>query len=163
VVAPAWLQPVFIPPRLRHAALAISPSPEERMPTPVGSFTVKITPQAAEAGVGDPSIGRMGLHKRFEGGLRGEAHGQMLAMRTPVDGSAVYVALDRFEGELDGRRGGFALHHRGVMDAGVAALEVWVAPIRAAASWPAARPARHPRRGQGALLPARLLAAGAGA
>ena len=98
------------------------------MPIASGSFTVKITPQAPEAGVGDPSIGRMGLHKLFEGGLRGEALGQMLAMRTPVDGSAVYVALDRFEGELDGRRGGFALHHRGVMDAGVAALEVWVAP-----------------------------------
>ena len=98
------------------------------MPIASGSFTVKITPQPAEAGVGDASIGRMGLHKSFEGGLSGEAHGQMLAMRTPVDGSAVYVALDRFEGALDGRRGGFALHHRGVMDAGVAALEVWVAP-----------------------------------
>jgi hypothetical protein len=49
-------------------------------------------------------------------------------MRTPVEGSAVYVALDCFEGELDGLRGGFALHHRGVMDAGVPTLEVWVAP-----------------------------------
>ena len=98
------------------------------MPTTAGSVTVKITPQAPEDGVGDPGIGRMGLHKVFEGGLRGEARGQMLAMRTPVDGSAVYVALDRFEGELDGRLGGFSLHHRGVMDAGVPALEVWVAP-----------------------------------
>jgi len=98
------------------------------MPIASGSFNVKITPQPAEADVGDPGIGRMGLHKVFEGGLAGEARGQMLAMRTPVDGSAVYVALDRFEGELDGRRGGFSLHHRGVMDAGVAALEVWVAP-----------------------------------
>jgi hypothetical protein len=99
-----------------------------RMPIASGSFSVKITPQPAQADVGDPGIGRMGLHKVFEGGLVGEARGQMLAMRTPVDGSAVYVALDRFEGELDGRRGGFSLHHRGVMDAGVAALEVWVAP-----------------------------------
>ena len=99
-----------------------------RKPIASGSFTVKITPQPAQADVGDPGIGRMGLHKVFEGGLVGEARGQMLAMRTPVDGSAVYVALDRFEGELDGRRGGFSLHHRGVMDAGVAVLEVWVAP-----------------------------------
>ena len=98
------------------------------MPIASGSFSVKITPQPAQADVGDPGIGRMGLHKVFEGGLAGEARGQMLAMRTPVDGSAVYVALDRFEGKLDGRRGGFSLHHRGVMDAGVAALEVWVAP-----------------------------------
>jgi hypothetical protein len=98
------------------------------MPTANGSFRVQITPQPAEDGVGDASIGRMGLLKVFEGGLRGEARGQMLAMRTAVEGSAVYVALDRFEGELDGRRGGFALHHRGVMDAGVPALEVWIAP-----------------------------------
>ena len=98
------------------------------MPIASGSFTVKITPQPAEDGVGDPGIGRMGLHKQFEGGLQGEARGQMLAMRTPVDGSAVYVALDRFEGSLDGKRGGFSLHHRGVMDAGVAVLEVWIAP-----------------------------------
>jgi hypothetical protein len=99
-----------------------------RMPIASGSFTVKITPQPAEDGVGDPGIGRMGLHKQFEGGLQGEARGQMLAMRTPVDGSAVYVALDRFEGSLDGKHGGVSLHHRGVMDAGVAVLEVWVAP-----------------------------------
>ena len=98
------------------------------MPRASGTFSVTMNPQAAEAGVGDASIGRIGLHKRFEGGLSGEALGQMLATRSPVDGSAAYVALDRFEGELDGRRGGFALHHRGVMDAGVAALEVWVAP-----------------------------------
>jgi hypothetical protein len=98
------------------------------MPTATGTFNVKITPQPAETGVGDASIGRMGLHKVFEGGLRGEAHGQMLAMRSAVEGSGVYVALDRFEGELDGRKGGFALHHRGVMDAGVPALEVLVAP-----------------------------------
>lgn len=98
------------------------------MPTATGSFSVTITPQAAQEGVGDASVGRMGLHKLFEGGLRGEARGQMLAMRTPVEGSAVYVALDRFEGELDGRKGGFALYHRGVMDAGVPTLEVLVAP-----------------------------------
>lgn len=98
------------------------------MPTATGSFSVKITPQPAQEGVGDATIGRMGLHKVFEGGLRGEAHGEMLAMRSAVEGSGVYVALDRFEGELDGRKGGFALHHRGVMDASVPTLEVLVAP-----------------------------------
>ena len=93
-----------------------------------GSFTVRITPQAAEDGVGDASIGRMALHKRFEGELVGEALGQMLATRTPVEGSAVYVALDRVEGELHGRRGGFSLHHLGVMDRGQPALDVRIVP-----------------------------------
>ena len=98
------------------------------MPVATGSFTVSISPQAAEPGVGDESIARMALAKRFEGGLEGEAFGQMLATRTPVDGSAAYVALDRFEGSLDGRRGGFSLHHRGVMTRGAPTLEVWVVP-----------------------------------
>ncbi len=98
------------------------------MPRTSGSFTVKITPQAAEAGVGDASIGRMALQKSFEGGLRAEALGQMLAIRSAVEGSAVYVALDRVEGELDGRRGGFSLHHRGLMDRGASSLEVVVVP-----------------------------------
>jgi hypothetical protein len=98
------------------------------MPRASGSFTVEITPQLQESGVGDASIGRMGLYKRFEGGLRGEARGQMLATRSPVDGSAAYVALDRFEGELDGRRGGFSLQHRGIMDRGEASLQVSVVP-----------------------------------
>jgi hypothetical protein len=93
-----------------------------------GSFAVTITPQPAEDGIGDPGIGRMALYKRFEGALQGEARGQMLAMRTAVDGSAVYVALDRVEGELDGRRGGFSLHHRGVMERGSPSLEVSIVP-----------------------------------
>jgi hypothetical protein len=98
------------------------------MPSTSGTFIVTITPQPSEAGVGDPAIARMGLHKQFEGGLRGQAWGQMLAVRTAVEGSAAYVALDRVEGELDGRRGGFCLHHRGLMQRGEPTLEVLVVP-----------------------------------
>jgi hypothetical protein len=98
------------------------------MPSTSGSFSVTITPQAAEAGVGDPLIGRMALHKRFEGGLSAEARGQMLAVRGGVEGSAAYVALDRVEGTLEGRRGSFCLHHRGLMQRGAPTLEVFVVP-----------------------------------
>jgi hypothetical protein len=93
-----------------------------------GSFSVKIAPQAPEDGVGDPGIARMGLHKQFEGELQAEARGQMLAIRGAVEGSAAYVALDRVEGVLHGRRGGFSLHHRGVMDRGQPSLEVRIVP-----------------------------------
>ena len=96
------------------------------MPRATGTFHVTMSPQPAESAVGDASIGRFGLLKRFEGGLRGEALGQMLATRSPVEGSAAYVALDRFEGELDGRHGGFSLVHRGLMDRGEPELEVLV-------------------------------------
>jgi hypothetical protein len=93
-----------------------------------GSFQVTITPQPAEAGVGDASIARMALHKVFEGALSGDARGQMLATRTATPGSAGYVALDRFEGVLDGRAGGFSLQHSGTMDRGVATLSLAVVP-----------------------------------
>lgn len=93
-----------------------------------GSFSVKITPQPAEDGVGDPAIGRMGLSKTFDGPLSGTARGQMLAMGTATPGSAGYVALDRFEGSLDGRAGGFSLQHSGTMDRGAPTLSIQVIP-----------------------------------
>ena len=93
-----------------------------------GAFSVTVTALPAESGIGDASIGRMSLHKVFQGDLAGEAHGQMLAAMTAVAGSAAYVALDRFEGSLDGRRGGFSLQHRGVMDRGAPELTVTIVP-----------------------------------
>ncbi len=93
-----------------------------------GTFSVTITPQAADESVGDPVIGRMALFKRFEGPLSGIARGQMLATRTATPGSAGYVALDRFEGTLDGRAGGFSLQHSGVMDRGTPSLLIQVVP-----------------------------------
>lgn len=93
-----------------------------------GKFSVTVTPQAVEDGVGDPAIGRMALCKTFEGDLVGIARGQMLAVRTDTPGSAGYVALDRFEGRLDGRSGGFSLQHSGSMDRGAPALSIHVIP-----------------------------------
>ena len=96
-----------------------------------GIFEVTITPEAQEpaVGVGLPTS-RMGLLKTFSGGLAGVARGTMLAAGTPKPGgAAAYVALDQFEGELDGHAGGFVLVHRGTMTrAGAADLEVTVAP-----------------------------------
>ena len=93
-----------------------------------GSFTVTLSPQAAEAGVGDPAIGRMALHKQFDGPLAGVARGQMLAIRTGTPGSAGYVAMDCFEGSLEGRVGGFSLQHSGLMDRGTPTLSIQVIP-----------------------------------
>ncbi len=93
-----------------------------------GTFEVKMIPQESEASIGDPTIGRMALDKVFHGDLAGVSRGQMLATMTAVEGSAGYVALERFDGTLSGRRGTFALQHDGRMDRGKPSLTITVVP-----------------------------------
>jgi hypothetical protein len=52
----------------------------------------------------------------------------MLSAGTEVQGSAGYVAIERVEGTLQGRAGGFTLQHTGTMDRGVPSLSVTVVP-----------------------------------
>jgi len=89
-----------------------------------GSFDVKIVPQA-DAGDG---VGRMTLDKRFHGELEAVSRGQMLAVMGKVEGSAGYVALERVEGSLGGRKGTFALQHSGTMHRGAPSLSITVVP-----------------------------------
>jgi hypothetical protein len=92
-----------------------------------GTFEVTVTPQADEHATG-AGLGRMTLDKVFQGDLTGTSRGQMLAAGTPVEGSAGYVAIERVEGTLAGRRGSFLLQHTGVMTRGAPALTVTVVP-----------------------------------
>lgn len=92
-----------------------------------GEFDVKLTPQSGDATV-DPSLGRLSISKQFHGDLEGSGQGQMLTGMTAVEGSAVYVAVERVTGTLHGRRGSFVLVHRGVMTRGQPDLSVTVAP-----------------------------------
>lgn len=93
-----------------------------------GTFEVRLSPQAAEDKVGDPSVGRMSLDKEFHGDLQGVSKGQMLAVRTATEGSAGYVAMERVIGSLGGRKGAFALQHSGTMRRGAPTLLVTVIP-----------------------------------
>lgn len=93
-----------------------------------GTFEVKMTPQPAQDGIGDPGIGRMALDKRFHGDLEATSKGQMLAAGTDVSGSAGYVALERVSGTLHGRSGTFALQHSGTMTRGTPQLSITVVP-----------------------------------
>jgi hypothetical protein len=70
----------------------------------------------------------MTIDKVFQGDLAGTSKAQMLAAGTPVEGSAGYVAMERVEGTLAGRRGTFLLQHSGVMTRGAPALTVIVVP-----------------------------------
>lgn len=92
-----------------------------------GEFNVKMLPQAGDEGLGE-GIGRLGLDKVFHGSLAATSKGQMLAYRTSVEGSAGYVAMERVDGTLMGRRGTFVLQHSGTMDRGAAHLDLAVVP-----------------------------------
>ena len=92
-----------------------------------GTFDVKMNPKTpAEGEVAD--IGRMVLDKQFSGDLEATSQGQMLAYRTPVEGSAGYVALEQVSGTLHGHRGTFVLQHSGIMNRGTASLTLLVVP-----------------------------------
>ena len=92
-----------------------------------GTFEVKMTPQQDYAAE-NPPLGRLLLDKQFHGDLEAVSVGQMLSAGTAVEGSAVYVAIERVEGTLHGRRGTFALHHTGIMTRGEGALTISVIP-----------------------------------
>jgi hypothetical protein len=91
-----------------------------------GDFDVPIIPQTGD----DPAmaIGRLLLDKRYHGELEATAAGQMLAVRTRVENSAGYVAMEQVSGTLLGRTGTFALQHSGVMDRGEQELVISVVP-----------------------------------
>jgi len=90
-----------------------------------GSFEVKIAPVADDAGTG---LGRMSLEKVLHGELEGTSRGEMLTAMGARKGSGAYVAVERVTGTLLGRRGSFALVHRGVMANGKQELLITVVP-----------------------------------
>jgi hypothetical protein len=92
-----------------------------------GTFEVKVTPQAPDAGA-DTGLGRMSLDKQFHGDLEATSKGQMLAAMSSVAGSGGYVAIERVTGTLKGRSGSFVLQHSGTMTRGVPQMTVGVVP-----------------------------------
>ena len=66
--------------------------------------------------------------KVFHGALDATGVVHMLAVATAVDGSAGYVAVERIDGALDGRRGSFLTQHNGILDRGKPSLSVTVVP-----------------------------------
>lgn len=93
-----------------------------------GTFDVKLTPQIASPEMQATQIGRMAISKQFHGDLAAVSGGEMLALRTAVEGSAGYVAIERVTGELNGRKGSFVLQHSGTMNRGASSLVLTVIP-----------------------------------
>ena len=74
------------------------------------------------------TLGRIGIDKVFAGDLVATSRVEMLSARSPVQGSAGYVAIERVEGTLHGRAGSFVLQHSGTMNRGKPELSVTVVP-----------------------------------
>ncbi len=92
-----------------------------------GPFTVKRAPESVHDRMKD-QLGRFTLDKVYSGDLVGTAGGEMMAAGGTVPGSAGYVAIERVDGELDGRKGTFYLQHYGIMDRGEGTLKIEVIP-----------------------------------
>lgn len=73
-------------------------------------------------------LGRMTIKKVFHGALEATSTVNMIAVGTPVQGSAGYVAVERVVGRLEGRSGSFVLQHNGWMRGEETHLTVSVVP-----------------------------------
>lgn len=90
-----------------------------------GEFEVKLQPiDPYTKGVNGNTLGRLSIAKTYEGALVGASSGEMLTAISSVEGSAGYVAVEQFVGELDGKAGSFVMQHYGIMDAGQERLVV---------------------------------------
>ena len=93
-----------------------------------GEFEVKRIPQE-ELDIGEgATVGHSRFDKRFHGPLDATSVVHMLAVMSAVPGSGAYVAMERIEGTLDGRRGSFFAQHNRAMDRGKPTLDLTVVP-----------------------------------
>lgn len=93
-----------------------------------GTFEVTARRQPPYDSADGLVLGRTSFVKTFKGELEASSTVEMLSAGTPTQGSAVYVALERVNGTLAGKRGNFVLAHYGVMNRGTPSLKLEVAP-----------------------------------
>lgn len=74
-----------------------------------GTFEVNMAPQQD-----DVPVGRFTLDKTFSGDVIGKGAGQMISKRLE-NGTAVYFAIEEFEGSINGKEGSFTFLHKGRM------------------------------------------------
>jgi hypothetical protein len=94
-----------------------------------GTFEVKVTPQKPDNKEAEKAnLERLSLDKEFHGDLEGTSTGEMLASRGEVKGSGGYVAMERVNATLAGRKGTFVLQHSGTMTHNTPQMSVAVVP-----------------------------------
>jgi len=92
-----------------------------------GAFDVKLAPLET-AHKEEKAIARYSLDKVYHGDLDATATGEMLATMGTVKGSGTYVAMEIVSGALVGKKGTFALAHRGTQAHGEQNLSIDVVP-----------------------------------
>jgi hypothetical protein len=88
------------------------------------AFTIDMTP-------GDPAVdstARFDFTKTWSGQIEGISRGLMLSAGNPHEGNAGYVAIEVFDGSIDGRCGSIVLQQFGTMNAGDYILRYEIAP-----------------------------------
>jgi hypothetical protein len=93
-----------------------------------GEFTVKLQALAFEGQPEASKLGRMSIDKEITGDLVATTKGQMLSAFGEVKGSAGYVAIEKVDGTLAGKKGSFVLQHTGTMNRSTPSLSVTVVP-----------------------------------
>jgi hypothetical protein len=87
-------------------------------------FSVDLQPNAPEL----EATGRFDFTKAWTGGMAGSSRGLMLSAGDPGTGQAGYVALEVFEGTIDGHPGTVALQQSGLMSDGNQVLHYDLVP-----------------------------------
>lgn len=93
-----------------------------------GTFEVTPTPEPPLDTADGVIVGRMTFAKTFQGAVQATSTVHMTYARTPTDSSAGYVAVEKIDGEVDGRVGSFVVMHTGVMAGGDLNLVVAIVP-----------------------------------
>jgi len=94
--------------------------------TAAGTFEVKMLPPA-ETPVNDGYV-HLSLDKTFAGPLEGTSRVEMMATSDGKSPSGGYVALEKFTGTLDGKKGSFVMQHSGIMSPGFMEIHIVVSP-----------------------------------
>jgi hypothetical protein len=93
----------------------------EKMMIASGTFEVKLEPQVDNSA----PVGRMTICKDYSGDIVGKGMGQMISKRTE-EGTAAYVAIEEFEGSVNGKTGAFTMLHNGFMSSSKQSLDITI-------------------------------------
>ncbi len=93
-----------------------------------GTFEISMKAEPPHDVEGGVSLSRATFEKVFSGDLTATSRVEMLAARTPIEGSAGYVAIERIVGTVAGKTGSFVVVHTGLMNRGARSLVVRIVP-----------------------------------
>ena len=93
-----------------------------------GKFEVKPSPLSGDELSQALGAMRMKFEKRFEGALNAKSIVSMIGIMDQSLGSGGYVAIEKLEGSIEGKRGSFCLQHSCTMSRGTPSQQIVVIP-----------------------------------